>query len=116
MRWCFSGGQISPPPPSDRERKFPLNPCTSNTNDLPSCSDEDQRRFPQMAFLRVAEKLNSMASKISNRPLLAPKPKFDDWEEMRASQRFQKSSHVENNNRNCDSIPWRLQKIGLVIF
>ncbi|CAG9530088.1 unnamed protein product [Cercopithifilaria johnstoni] len=116
MRWCFSGGHISPPPPP--QRKF-FNPSTSSTagslsssNEVTS-SDEDHRR------LKRAEKSDSYTTRTSNRPSLAPRPKFDDQnistslnDKKESPQRLQKLNRMDSDGDSVDSIARKLQKIG----
>ncbi|VDK73439.1 unnamed protein product [Litomosoides sigmodontis] len=122
MRWCFSGGHISPSPPP--QRKF-INPSTSSLNTTAGSSsssnevapsDEDLRR------LKRAENSGSHTTRTSNRPSLAPKPKFDDRNSLNSSslndkkeslQGLQKSNGMDSD-RNCvNSITRKLQKIGV---
>ncbi|KAL3997792.1 hypothetical protein ACH3XW_12365 [Acanthocheilonema viteae] len=101
MRWCFSGGHVSPPPPP--QRKF-FNPSTSSLNTTAgsssssneiTSSDEDHRR-------RRADKSDSYTSRTSNRSLLTPKPKFDDRNISISMndgvQRLQKSNRIDDGD------------------
>lgn len=74
-------------------------------------------------FCRRVEKSDPFTTRTSNRPSIAPKPKFDDRnistslnDEKEDQQRLQKSNRMDNNNDCVDSTARRLQKLGLLIL
>lgn len=146
MRWCFSGGHISPPPSPQRKL---INPSTSSLNEITAgsssssneivSSNEDHRQLKfafqilsstasyrmKLIFVkfscRRAEKSDSHTTRTSNRPSLAPKPKFDNRnnstslnDKKESLQGLQKSNSMDGDSNSVDSVTRRLQKIGLL--
>uniref|UniRef100_A0A1I8EWP8 Uncharacterized protein n=1 Tax=Wuchereria bancrofti TaxID=6293 RepID=A0A1I8EWP8_WUCBA len=117
MRWCFSGGRISPPPPP--QRKF-INPSILSLNATPgssSSSNEITSSDDDHKWLKRTEKSDAFTTKASNRPSLASKPKFDNRNISTSlndeRDNLQKSNRMDSNDNCLDNVTRKLQKIGL---
>uniref|UniRef100_A0A915BLU7 C2H2-type domain-containing protein n=1 Tax=Parascaris univalens TaxID=6257 RepID=A0A915BLU7_PARUN len=110
MRWCFSGGHLSPPPPPRRKYlNSPLSPPESSNN------DEQERNRDAGRLTEVPITVNASGS---NRPFVAPKPRLGgicDSGKRRTDIKDMAESDYDKPRKDIDDVAevsWRLGKIG----
>ncbi|VDO61894.1 unnamed protein product [Onchocerca flexuosa] len=118
MRWCFSGGHVSPPPPPQRKLVNPSISLPNTTAGSSSSSNEVTSNDEDHRWLKRAEKSDPFIMGTTNRPSIAPKPKFDDRnistsliDDKESLRGLQKSSEINDSDDCVESVSRRVRKI-----